>query len=243
LISRTAISLQHAGCSVTGLVRSNNEDAWLGDADLGLYVAADGMGGYQAGEVASALTVQTLHERVAAGDDLVAAINAAQSRLIQAADQGEGNPRMGTTVVAVQFSSSEFKLAWVGDSRAYLCRDGELQQLSRDHSYVQSLVDRQIITARQAEQHPQRNLLTQCLSGGQFEQPQVDIISGALADDDLLLLCSDGLSNEINDIEIAQLLQNHRSVSLATLVQAMVDTAISNGGRDNITVVLVRPEV
>ena len=240
MISRSPVNLQHAGCSVTGLVRSNNEDAWLGDAELGLFVVADGMGGYQAGELASAMTVQTLRERITAGDDLVNATQAVQNRLIQAAAHGEGNASMGTTMVAVRFSGLQFELAWVGDSRAYLLHNGKLQQISRDHSYVQSLVDRQIITASQAEQHPQRNLLTQCLSGGQFEQPQVDIISGELEGDDLLLLCSDGLSNELSDLELAQLLYDHGTQPLADLIQRIIDAAMANGGRDNITALLVR---
>jgi len=240
LISRSPVSLQHAGCSVTGLVRSNNEDAWLGDPRLGLFVVADGMGGYQSGELASAMTVQTLRERITAGDDLVTAASAVQSRLIEAAVQGEGSASMGTTMVAVQISGLQYQLAWVGDSRAYRWRDGRLQQLSHDHSYVQSLVDQHIITAHQAEQHPQRNLLSRCLSGGQFEAPEVDVISGELSADDVLLLCSDGLSNELSDIELAQLLHDHSSTSLASLTQRLVDAAVANGGRDNVTVVLIR---
>lgn len=240
MISRSPANLQHAGCSVTGLVRSNNEDAWLGDAELGLYVVADGMGGYQAGELASAITVATLRERIAAGDDLISATLAVQDRLIEAAARGEGNASMGTTMVAAQFVGLHFELAWVGDSRAYRLHDGELQQLSRDHSYVQSLVDRRIISARQAEQHPQRNLLSRCLSGGQFESPQVDVISAELEANDVLLLCSDGLSNELSDIELAQLLHAHGNNPLAALADQLIAAALAKGGRDNITLLLAR---
>lgn len=243
MISRSPVRLQHAGCTATGLVRSNNEDAWLGDAELGLFVVADGMGGYQSGEVASAMTVQTLRERVAAGDDLITAASAAQSRLIQAAGQGEGSASMGTTMVALHLDGLGFELAWVGDSRAYRWHDGRLEQLSRDHSYVQSLVDRHIITARQAEQHPQRNLLSRCLSGGQFETPEVDLVHGRLSADDLLLLCSDGLSNELSNIELAQVLHEHADSPLGALAQQLVDAAVSSGGRDNITVLLVKAVV
>jgi len=241
LFSRAKVSLQHGACSNTGLVRSNNEDAWLEDTQLGLFIVADGMGGYQAGELASQMTVQTMRDRVAAGDSLIAAAAAAQSVLVQAADQGQGAASMGTTMVAVQIRGTNYQLAWVGDSRAYLWHDGELQQLSKDHSYVQSLVDRNIITSDQAEQHPQRNLLSRCLSGGQFDSPEVDVRSGAINRNDLILLCSDGLSNELADIEIAQLLHEHAQVSMPVLAKCLVDAALARGGRDNVTVLVVKP--
>ncbi len=240
LISRSTVTLQHAGCSVTGLVRSNNEDAWLGDAGLGLFVVADGMGGYQSGELASALTVQTMRDRVAAGDDLVAAPNAAQSRLIEAAEQGLGDASMGTTMVAIRLHDRRYELAWVGDSRAYLWRADALHQLSRDHSYVQTLVDQRIITARQAQLHPQRNLLSRCLSGGQFATPEIDLLTGRLQVDDVLLLCSDGLSNELTDLEIAQLLHDHTDAALPELARQLVTAAETGGGRDNVPVLLIK---
>ncbi len=240
MFSRAKVCLQHGACSNTGLVRSNNEDAWLEDTQLGLFIVADGMGGYQAGEVASRMTVQTMRDRVAAGDSLIAAAAAAQAVLEQAADQGQGTASMGTTMVAVQISGGHYQLAWVGDSRAYLWHHGELQQLSKDHSYVQSLVDRHIITAHQAEQHPQRNLLSRCLSGGQFDSPEVDVRSGAINHNDLILLCSDGLSNELADIEIAELLHEHAEVSMPGLAKSLVDAALARGGRDNVTVLVVK---
>ncbi len=243
MITTTPVSLQHAGLSDTGRRRDNNEDSFLEAAQLGLFIVADGMGGYLAGDVASQLTVNAIREQVAAGESLPAATLAAQQALMHAVDQGTGDVSMGTTVVAVKFDQQQardFQLAWVGDSRAYLWHADQLQRLSKDHSYVQGLVDQRLITARQAETHPQKNLLSRCLSGGQFELPEVDLINGSLAAGDLLLLCTDGLSNELDDIEIAQLLHEHGDRGMAELAQRLIDTALDHGGRDNVTVLLVK---
>ena len=146
---------------------------------------------------------------------------------------------MGTTVVAARISGNRFEVAWVGDSRVYIWRDGHLAQLSQDHSYVQELIAQGAISAEQARSHPHRNVVTQALGVTDPNQLNVETMTGELRPGMQLLLCSDGLTEEVEDRNIANVLGNNDS-SAQECVDTLVAAALDGGGSDNVTVVLVR---
>jgi serine/threonine protein phosphatase PrpC len=229
------VVLDFAALSVAGRVRAGNEDAILCRADVRLWAVADGMGGHQRGEVASAICVEVLAEAIDAGADLSSAIVAANRRIIEADVQGSA-PAMGTTVVAVRFQDADFELAWVGDSRAYLIDTSGIHQLSRDHSWVQAMVDAGEMSAEQARNHPRRNVILQCL-GRDDEHLEIGLLQGRLGEAQLLLLCSDGLNGELADEDIRQCCIQAKT--LEALVQGLVEEANRKGGKDNISCIVV----
>lgn len=229
------MALAYAAASDIGLVRGHNEDAWLARPDLGLWVVADGMGGHSAGEVASALAVQAIESAVGRGLDLADAVRSGHGSILEAAATGHGAPGMGSTVVALHIQEHHYRIAWVGDSRAYLWDGSELRQLTRDHSYVQRLLDNGLITPEQALHHPERNTIAQAL-GVAGAGLSVDVVEGALFQHDQILLCSDGLTGEVRDAEIAHRLA---SGNPQQKVDALVRAALDHGGSDNVTVMLV----
>lgn len=216
-----------------GAVREHNEDAFHCDSENRLAVVADGMGGYAAGEVASEITVKTLAELKPAAGRLVAALVECHERIIQHSEQHPESKGMGAAVVAASLGESRLSVCWAGDSRAYLFDGVELKPVSRDHSYVQWLLSQGQITEEQARTHPERNLVTQCL-GLQPPQPELTTIKWNAGD--LLLLCSDGLTDELTDGEISDCLANATSTDEAA--EQLVEKALAAGGRDNVTVVL-----
>lgn len=231
----TEQSLGFAAQSVAGQVRAHNEDAVLCCPELGLWAVADGMGGHQSGEVASALALQVLREVIGNGGELVAAAQAANTAIIEAGEAAGGR-RMGTTLVALHFTGAEFELAWIGDSRAYRVSAAGIEQLSRDHSWVQLMVDAGEMSEAEARQHPRRNIVIQCL--GQTEQElEVGVLRGTLATGELLLLCSDGLSGELSDEQIQQLCAE--AETLDELVEQLIGLANQLGGKDNISCVVL----
>ena len=148
--------------SHVGLRREHNEDTFYGDSELGLWLVADGMGGHEFGEVASAMARDIIVREVRGGTHLIDAIRRADSEIIEHSKRRNDALPMGTTVASARINQNRFEVAWVGDSRAYLW-NGELQQLSHDHSYVQELIEQGAITAEQARSHPHRNVVTQAL--------------------------------------------------------------------------------
>ncbi|HSC82276.1 MAG TPA: protein phosphatase 2C domain-containing protein [Pseudomonas sp.] len=235
LMTHPEQSLGYAAQSVAGRVRAHNEDAVLCCPELGLWAVADGMGGHECGEVASALAVQTLRQVVSAAGDLEAAIHAANAAIV-AAGQQVGGRSMGTTVVAVRFAGADFELAWIGDSRAYRISLDGIAQLTRDHSWVQAMIDAGELSAEEARRHPRRNLVTQCLGQGELEL-QVGRVQGSLAPGELLLLCSDGLTGELRDEQIQQLCSS--AATLDELVEQLIGLAIQAGGKDNISCIVL----
>jgi protein phosphatase len=222
-----------------GLRRELNEDTYYGDSELGLWLVADGMGGHEYGEVASALAREAIVREVRLGVPLAQAIRTADEEIIQASRQrGDALP-MGTTVVAARITGRRFEVAWVGDSRVYLWRDGQLAQLSQDHSYVQELIGRGAISVEQARSHPHRNVVTQALGVTDPLQLNVETMSGELDAGMQLLLCSDGLTEEVDDARISGTL-SHLDCSAQECVDELVAAALDHGGSDNVTVVLVR---
>ena len=224
--------------SHVGLRREHNEDTYYGDGQLGLWLVADGMGGHEFGEVASALARDTIVREVRAGKPLAQAIQAADEEIIkQSRRRAEALP-MGTTIAAARVANDRFEIAWVGDSRIYLWNDG-LKQLSQDHSYVQELIDQGAITSEQARHHPHRNVVTQALGVTDPQSLRVASLRGQLAPGMQLLLCSDGLTEEVKDATIASIVAR-TELTAQECVDHLILAALDGGGSDNVTVILVR---
>ncbi|MBF6214155.1 protein phosphatase 2C domain-containing protein [Nocardia puris] len=228
--------LRYAARSDRGLVRGNNEDSVYAGARL--LALADGMGGHAAGEVASQLMIAALAhlDDDEPGDDLLGKLDAAtRSGNAAIADQVEEEPEldgMGTTLTAILFAGKKLGLVHIGDSRAYLLRGGELTQITRDDTFVQSLVDEGRITPEQAHTHPQRSLIMRALTGNEIEPTLIMRESRA---GDRYLLCSDGLSDVVSDETIANTLREGTTDECA---DRLIELALRSGGPDNVTVVV-----
>lgn len=228
-------SLGFAAQSVAGRVRGHNEDAVLCLPELGLWAVADGMGGHECGEVASALALDTLRQSVVAGSGLESSIHAAHQAILAAVQEEDGR-RMGSTVVAVRFVDADYEVAWIGDSRAYRISLDGIERLTRDHSWVQAMIDAGELSLDEARQHPRRNIVTQCL--GQGEQAlEVGRVQGSLAPGELLLLCSDGLTGELTDEQIQEVCAG--AATLDELVDELIGLANRLGGKDNISCIVL----
>lgn len=232
-----------SGLTDPGLVRSVNQDAYYIDPDGQLFIVADGMGGHAGGQEASRIATETvrqvLFERWSTTDSasalLTEALEAANTAILTDQETHPERSEMGTTVVAVIFRNGEWWCAHVGDSRLYRWRDRTLEQLTEDHTWVARAVKYGDLDPQQARSHPWRHVLMQCL--GRPEMGPIDIQKLALKPGDRLLLCSDGLTEELPDDTIAKHL--NAGQSLERTVQVLVDMAKQNGGRDNITVTIV----
>ncbi|WP_053058024.1 Stp1/IreP family PP2C-type Ser/Thr phosphatase [Rubrobacter aplysinae] len=242
------LSLDHFGLTDPGRVRENNEDSLLsgGGRDPALFAVADGVGGFEAGEVASSMVIESL-ENLEPGDPLQPAIREANRRVYSAARENEKLSGMGTTVVAARIEESgggvEAEIAHVGDSRAYLLRDGELSPLTEDHSLVAELVRSGSLTRAQASDHPQKNLITRAL--GAEEEVEVDSARYRLRRGDRLVLCSDGLPDMVAETRISELASGGPGGDPGTAeesARSLLSAALSSGGSDNVTVVVVDVE-
>jgi PPM family protein phosphatase len=233
--------LEHHGITDPGKVRKNNEDSLLvGEGrDETLFAVADGIGGFEAGEVASSIATEALKE-LEPSTPLKDAIREANRRILAAARGDEKLSGMGTTVVAMRFGGTReepaVEISHVGDSRAYLLRGGDLKPVTEDHSLVAELVRSGDLTRAQASEHPQKNLITRAL--GAEEEVEVDTAVLPIGPGDRLLLCSDGLSDMIPENNMLDLLTSYPENTEKT-VQALVQAALDAGGADNITVVVV----
>lgn len=232
-----AAGLNYAAATHTGNRRPHNEDSYAAFPDLGLFIVADGMGGHAAGEVASRIVVERVERGVREGEALDQAVRSAHGAVLDAVEAGEGPEGMGSTVVAALMDGSRFRLAWAGDSRAYRVGSG-LQRLTRDHSLVQEMVDRGQLSEAEARTHPERSLITRAMGMPDQGEMEVEAVEGALGPGEMLLLCSDGLTEELSDEEILEHLE--AGLDMHATVDALVDAALRAGGRDNITVVMVR---
>lgn len=233
--------LSYAAKTDLGNQRENNEDRYLANPELGLWIMADGVGGQDAGEVASRIVCDVISARLKSGEGLESAINTAHQAVRQSPSDGIGRLGMASTVVALLMQENNFQISWVGDSRAYLWNSGELRQLSRDQSLVQRLVDEKVISPEQAINHPQRNIIIQALGQENLESVEVETVHGTLEPDDIILLCSDGLSDYVSDEEITGILQ--KTSNETTLVNKLVEAALKTEGKDNITAVIIHNTV
>jgi protein phosphatase len=236
----------------TGRIREHNEDASAADMDLGLLVLADGMGGYNAGEVASELAIKTIMNLVREGLDpdtrgqvdeesglmrqtivLRNAIARANKIIWQTAQSQPQCKGMGTTLVACLFHDDQISIAHVGDSRLYRLRDDQFEQLTLDHSLLQELVDRGFYSQEEAQRSTNRNYVTRAL--GVEATIEVEVQEEAVRVGDLFVLCSDGLTDMVEDEDI-HLTINTFNANLKTVAEQLIGLANENGGRDNITV-------
>jgi serine/threonine protein phosphatase PrpC len=230
--------VEHVGRTDVGRQRSVNEDSLVLAPPF--FAVADGMGGAKAGEVASAMAAETFEGEADSGEpaeaQLTRILREANRRIYELAASDDSHRGMGTTVTAAKVTGDEVSLGHVGDSRAYRLRDGELEQLTRDHSLVAELERSGQITPEAAEHHPQRSIITRAL--GPEPDVQVDTYTLAGRDGDLFLICSDGLTSMISDEELGSILRS--SDSLEEAAESLVRAANQSGGKDNITVVMFR---
>ena len=249
-------TLEIATCTDPGMVRSHNEDSIAADAANGLVVLADGMGGYNAGEVASGMAttviVSEMRQILAnvrpydvdpSSNEEVAArlvreqVLKANSSIFQAAQSQPQYAGMGTTLVVCLFYDNRILVAHLGDSRLYLLRDGNFRQVTRDHSLLQEQIDSGIITAEQAKKAAHKNLVTKALGIDPTVEPELH--EYPTNPGDIYLLCSDGLCDMVEDEDIGMTLQALGG-NLKLAAQQLVQMANDNGGRDNVSVILVR---
>ena len=230
--------IEFGHCTHVGLRREHNEDTYYADPELGLWLVADGMGGHDNGEVASALARDTLVSEVGKGTVLAKAIQSADEEIIRHSSKRTQSLPMGTTIVAVRLNGEEFEVAWVGDSRVYQW-NGELKQLSQDHSYVRELIEQGAISPEQARTHPHRNVVTQALGVTDPQSLRVETVSGVLKPGMQILLCSDGLTEEVEDEDISRVL-SRGDLTAQEAVDHLILAALDGGGSDNVTVIVVR---
>ncbi len=236
--------MRYYGSSNKGRVRGNNEDFFhipADENDIKLFVVADGMGGQNAGEVASSLAVASVvlhvNENFSAQDDMTLllrqAFTSANTTVFTTAHADLVYDSMGTTLVCALIKDGMLYVANVGDSRCYVISEGKLEQITVDHSYVQEMVDKGIITASEARNHPNKNLITRAIGVSKFVQ--TDVFIRKWQKGDMLLLASDGLTGMIKEEDIIDLVSDDCEKSVKALVKAANDA----GGKDNITAVLV----
>ncbi|WP_196140935.1 PP2C family serine/threonine-protein phosphatase [Aliikangiella sp. G2MR2-5] len=237
----THICCQSVQITDVGCVRELNEDSlYSGD---GLWLVADGMGGHACGEVASQLAAETISSEFLQAGDLSQAIQKAHKQIIKAGEEGQGQSGMGTTVVALAANAKSYQIAWVGDSRAYLWdhKKKSLSQLTEDHSLIVRLINSGLISAEEAKSHPQRHMITQCLGSVEIGDVKVDTLEAQWLPGQSILLCSDGLSDDVSEAEISKVLGNSDSVE-QKMVQ-LVELAKAAGGKDNISAILVESPI
>jgi PPM family protein phosphatase len=229
-----------------GMIRSGNEDNFHAEAaqDRGLFIVADGMGGHAAGEVASEMAVQIITRDMAsvksldgsAKNKLMDALRAANRAIHDRTTTEVDKQGMGTTASVLLIADRRFIIGQVGDSRVYLLRDGDLQQVTRDHSYVQEQVDAGYLTPEQARYHPYSNVITRCVGASPDVEP--DIYEGEARTGDLFLVASDGLTGMVDDRRLHQLLMSRAEPDRK--VHALISEANGRGGPDNITAIVVQ---
>lgn len=232
-------SIEFGHCTHVGLRREHNEDTYYADSELGLYLVADGMGGHENGEVASALARDTLVREIKNGELLVRAIQLADEEIIKHSNRRPQALPMGTTIAAIRVKGHEYEVGWVGDSRVYQFAEGQLRQVSQDHSYVRELIEQGAISPEQARTHPHRNVVTQALGVTDPQSLRVETVIGALNPGTQVLICSDGLTEEVEDDHIARILAR-AELSAQECVDHLILAALDGGGSDNVTAILVR---
>ena len=227
-----------------GLVRTLNEDRFVDRPSIGLWAVADGMGGHRAGDVASGMLAETLAQVETFGsgyaflDNVTDAVQRVNRALIAHAAIAAPGAVIGSTVVVLIAYAGYYACLWAGDSRAYLVRGAKIEQITRDHSMVQELIDSGTIGRGEAKTHGRANVITRAV--GVSDRLALDTHQGAIHDGDIFLLCSDGLTGLVEDREIAAHLADH---SLEEAADALIALTLTRGAKDNVTLVIVRAEV
>jgi protein phosphatase len=226
--------IQFAARTHPGRRAGENEDAIGSDAERQLWFVADGMGGHAAGGVASSIVKDTLLKVEGAPESLTDLVLAAHAAVVSAADSNPEYKGMGSTLVCARIVDAVGSVVWVGDSRAYLWRGRTLKRLTQDHSFAQILSAEQGLSATEIRSHPARHVVTQTLGLG---TPEPSLSETRLRSGDWILLCSDGLTDELEDPDITEALSASRTVEQAA--DALIERALKHGGRDNVSVVVV----
>ncbi|MEM7422240.1 MAG: protein phosphatase 2C domain-containing protein [Pseudomonadota bacterium] len=232
--------IESEGDSDTGRVRELNEDSLLMAPEVGLWVVADGMGGHDSGDFASQSVTEALGTIPIAqsAPDLLDAIEAKvieSNTLLRkmAADRGPGAV-IGCTLAALVIFEDAYACVWSGDSRVYRLRQGLLEQISRDHTEAQELVDRGTLTPEEARTWPRRNVITRAI--GVFDEPELEMVQGRVEHGDVFVICSDGLTEHVEDHEIERMAQRR---PLYRVVDGLISTTLERGAKDNVTVIAV----
>lgn len=235
-----ALAFKCAALTHVGNVRSVNEDAILSRPNTGLWAVADGMGGHHAGDIASNMIVDNLAAILAPGSgreflDVVKQRLQSVSQEIYALSQQDGSVTMGSTVVVFIVFENYFACLWVGDSRAYRLRGLDFDQLTRDHSVVQEMIDRGEVTEDEAIGHRLSNVITRAV--GANEELAIDVCHESIETGDIYVLCSDGLTSFVSDNDIADILMQN---DLESAADRLLKAALDGGGRDNISIILLQ---
>ncbi|UJX27481.1 Stp1/IreP family PP2C-type Ser/Thr phosphatase (plasmid) [Pseudoalteromonas sp. CF6-2] len=227
-----------------GAVRQLNEDAYVELNKFNIWVVADGMGGHEAGDFASQMVVDVIKNEVeslpASSISTVILINAikkANQKLFEYSTDYLSNKTAGSTVTVLLLKDDKYYVLWVGDSRIYLYRNGGLLQVSRDHSQVNDLIDEGVLSEAEARHHPLANVITRAV--GVQDEVDVDFKEGDLRSEDIFLLCSDGLTGELNDSEISLALEPKNIIDSG---MALIHSSLVRGAKDNVTFILVKNE-
>lgn len=229
------INLGHT--SHSGIKRDHNEDTYGIDLENGLFLVADGMGGHDHGEIASAIARDHILSSVKNKSSIKQAILDANQEIINSSLEKPGDLPMGTTIAMMKITDNKYDCAWVGDSRIYKLSGQQLIPISSDHSYVQELVDQELITAAQARSHPHRNVVTQALGVTDNTEIKVSLSDGEIKVGDKFLLCSDGLTEEVDDEKIEEIM--NKTLSPKEIGDQLLIQALENGGSDNITSIII----
>lgn len=239
---RLSLRWESASQTHQGNVRKVNEDSVLSRPEVGLWVVADGMGGYETGDVASQMIVQGLSQ-ILPSDRLSDFVNLVESclldvnqRILQHSQVMLDGRVAGSTVVALLINGKAGACVWAGDSRLYRLRDGRLQQLSRDHSQVEEMVERGELLAEDAEDHADANVITRAV--GAVPELHVETTVFVVETGDIFLLCSDGLYKELRPADMEEIL---KTGEVGAASEALLETALDRGARDNVSIVLVKP--
>jgi serine/threonine protein phosphatase Stp1 len=237
----TAARFRSFHATHNGTKRKHNEDTWVDRPDLGIWAVADGAGGHQSGELASGMIAEALGslpvelsvaELIGAVRERIAATHRA---LREEAERRGGNTMIASTLVALLAHGEDFACLWAGDSRAYLLRDGEMRQITKDHSLVQELVDNGTISADAAEHHPNANVITRAI-GADIGELALDEVGGRLRRGDRFLLCSDGLCKIVPSRQMADLLRDSNDVPPP---RSLIAAALALNAADNVTAVTI----
>ena len=240
MMGHSSLRLEAGSATHSGKVRSRNEDSFLVRTDAGLWAVADGMGGHEAGDLASQLIVKALDE-ISGTESAIQLLEETESRIyranqeIMAVSRQRGGAIIGSTVAVLLISEDHYACIWAGDSRVYVATRDAIKQISRDHTELEELLAKGAVTAEEARHWPS-NVITRAV--GVEENPQLEIITGAVEDGDVFVLCSDGLTKHVSDAEILEYVSSRDAAASS---EALVELALERGGLDNITVVVVRP--
>jgi protein phosphatase len=234
------LTFESGAATDVGRVRHENEDAYLVLPESGIFAVADGMGGHQAGRLASSIVIDALR-RIAEPSSVAELLARCQERLARANDQlleiasERGGIVIGATLAALLAWEGYYACVWSGDSRIYLLRRGQIQQISRDHTEVAELIAEGILTAEEAQTWPRRNVITRAI--GVYHELEIEIAQGILEKDDIFIICSDGLTTHVSDAEILELARVRGAQGAC---DRLVELTIERGATDNVTVVVVR---